>query len=65
MDSGVGADCDRDSGDSSICQCHSRRGENTPHPGKLGVIEEGALADIFIVDGNPQEDITVLGGQIK
>ncbi|MHC4990432.1 MAG: amidohydrolase family protein, partial [Planctomycetota bacterium] len=30
--------------------------------GKLGVIEEGAYADILLVDGNPLEDITVLGG---
>ncbi len=29
--------------------------------GKLGVIEPGAYADILIVDGNPLEDITVLG----
>lgn len=33
--------------------------------GKLGVIEEGAGADILIVDGNPLEDITVLGGNDK
>jgi imidazolonepropionase-like amidohydrolase len=37
-------------------------GENNPYPGKLGVIEEGAYADILIVDGNPLEDITVIGG---
>ena len=29
--------------------------------GKLGVIEEGAAADILLVDGNPLEDIFVLG----
>jgi imidazolonepropionase-like amidohydrolase len=34
-------------------------GKNNPYPGKLGVIEAGALADILIVDGNPLEDITV------
>jgi len=27
--------------------------------GKLGVIEEGAYADMLLVDGNPLEDITV------
>ena len=37
-------------------------GENNPYPGKLGVIEEGAYADILIVDGNPLEDITAIGG---
>ena len=32
------------------------------HDGKLGVIEQGAYADILLVDGNPLEDITVIGG---
>ena len=37
-----------------------------PYPdGKLGVIEEGAYADILLVDGNPLEDITVIGGNEK
>jgi imidazolonepropionase-like amidohydrolase len=29
--------------------------------GKLGVIEEGAYADILIVDGNPLKDFSVVG----
>ncbi|MCP4398235.1 MAG: amidohydrolase family protein, partial [bacterium] len=33
--------------------------------GKLGVIEEGAYADILVVDGNPLEDFTVLGANSK
>jgi imidazolonepropionase-like amidohydrolase len=33
--------------------------------GKLGVIEEGAYADILLVDGNPLKDITVIGGTDK
>lgn len=33
--------------------------------GPLGVIEEGAYADILIVDGNPLEDISVIGGNEK
>ena len=33
--------------------------------GKLGVVEEGAYADLLLVDGNPLEDITVIGGVDK
>ena len=29
--------------------------------GKLGCIREGAIADLLVVDGNPLEDISVLG----
>jgi imidazolonepropionase-like amidohydrolase len=29
--------------------------------GKLGCIREGAIADILVVDGNPLEDISILG----
>ncbi|WP_120500996.1 amidohydrolase family protein [Roseovarius sp. EL26] len=33
-----------------------------PYPdGKLGVIEEGAYADILLIDGNPLEDFSVVG----
>lgn len=31
-----------------------------PYPGKLGVIEEGALADLLLVNGDPINDITLL-----
>ena len=33
--------------------------------GKLGVIENGAYADLILVDGNPLNDISVLGGTDK
>jgi imidazolonepropionase-like amidohydrolase len=33
--------------------------------GKLGVIEPGAYADLLLVDGNPLEDIAVIGGTDK
>jgi imidazolonepropionase-like amidohydrolase len=37
-----------------------------PYPeGKLGVIEAGAYADILIVDGNPLEDLSVIGTSEK
>ena len=32
-------------------------GPRSPYPGKLGVVAEGALADLLLVDGNPLEDI--------
>lgn len=35
-------------------------GKRNPYPGKLGVIEAGAMADILIVDGNPLEQIDLL-----
>ena len=31
-----------------------------PYPGKLGIIEEGALADLLVVDGNPVDDIELV-----
>lgn len=35
-------------------------GPRNPYPGKLGVIEEGAYADLLLVDGNPIENIALL-----
>jgi imidazolonepropionase-like amidohydrolase len=35
-------------------------GVRNPYPGKLGVIEEGAFADLLVVDGNPVENIRLL-----
>jgi imidazolonepropionase-like amidohydrolase len=40
-------------------------GKNNPYPGKLGVIEVGAYADLLIVDGNPLEDIRAIGANPK
>ena len=37
-----------------------------PYPdAKLGVIEKGAYADILLVDGNPLEDLAVIGSEDK
>ncbi|RLA32516.1 MAG: amidohydrolase family protein [Gammaproteobacteria bacterium] len=38
---------------------------NPYQDGKLGVIKEGAYADILLVDGNPLEDVRVIGGTDK
>jgi imidazolonepropionase-like amidohydrolase len=35
-------------------------GKRNPYPGKLGVVEEGALADLLLVDGNPLENINLV-----
>jgi imidazolonepropionase-like amidohydrolase len=35
-------------------------GPRNPYPGKLGVVEEGALADLLLVNGNPLEDIRLI-----
>jgi imidazolonepropionase-like amidohydrolase len=32
----------------------------SPYPGKLGVGEEGALADILVLNGNPLENISLI-----
>lgn len=40
-------------------------GKLNPYPYKLGVIERGAYADLLLVDGNPLEDISVIGGNPK
>ncbi len=46
-------------------QATSKNGEllglsNRYNPGRIGVIEQGALADILLVNGNPLEDISIL-----
>jgi imidazolonepropionase-like amidohydrolase len=35
-------------------------GPRNPYPGKLGVVESGALADLLLVDGNPLENIRLI-----
>jgi imidazolonepropionase-like amidohydrolase len=35
-------------------------GPRNPYAGKLGVIEEGAYADMLLVDGNPLENIDLV-----
>ena len=40
-------------------------GSRNPYPGKLGVVEEGALADLLLVDGNPLENINLVADPDK
>ncbi|PSL02677.1 metal-dependent hydrolase family protein [Cecembia rubra] len=35
-------------------------GLRSPYPGKLGVVEEGALADLILVDGDPLADLSLI-----
>jgi imidazolonepropionase-like amidohydrolase len=36
-----------------------------PYPGKLGVVEEGAIADLLLIDGNPLENIKLVADPDK
>jgi imidazolonepropionase-like amidohydrolase len=38
----------------------ARSGPRNPYPGKLGVIEEDAHADLLVVDGDPLENVALL-----
>jgi imidazolonepropionase-like amidohydrolase len=40
-------------------------GKRNPYPGKLGVVEEGALADLLLVDGDPLKDIRLIADPAK
>jgi imidazolonepropionase-like amidohydrolase len=40
-------------------------GKRNPYPGKLGVIEQGALADILLVDGDPIANIKLIEDPAK
>lgn len=40
-------------------------GLRSPYDGRLGVVQEGALADLLLVNGNPLEDITLVADPAK
>ena len=40
-------------------------GPRNPYPGKLGVVEEGALADLLLVDGDPVANIKLIEDPAK
>src|SRR6516162_5164001 len=40
-------------------------GKRNPYPGKLGVVEEGALADLLLVDGDPIANINLIADPDK
>jgi len=40
-------------------------GLRSPYPGKLGIVEEGALADLILVDGDPLKNLKLLADPEK
>jgi imidazolonepropionase-like amidohydrolase len=40
-------------------------GKRNPYPGKLGVVEEGALADLLLIDGDPVANIKLIEDPAK
>jgi imidazolonepropionase-like amidohydrolase len=40
-------------------------GKRNPYPGKLGIVEQGALADLLLVDGNPLDNIALVADPAK
>ena len=40
-------------------------GPRNPYPGKLGVVEAGALADLLLVDGDPLANVDLIGDPAK
>ncbi|OKO82335.1 amidohydrolase family protein [Bradyrhizobium sp. NAS96.2] len=50
---------------SSNAELLSLSGPRNPYPGKLGVVQEGALADLLLVDGNPIDNIRLVEDPAK
>jgi len=40
-------------------------GPRDPYPGELGVVKEGALADLILVNGNPLDNIDLVADPAK
>jgi imidazolonepropionase-like amidohydrolase len=45
---------------SANAELQALSGPRNPYPGLLGVVREGALADLLLVDGNPLEELTLV-----
>jgi len=45
---------------STNAQLLALSGERNPYPGSLGVVAEGAIADLLLVDGDPLTDISLI-----
>ncbi|MNP70489.1 hypothetical protein D3C76_1667280 [compost metagenome] len=40
-------------------------GPRSPYPGRLGVVEAGALADLLLIDGDPLKDLSLVADPAK
>ena len=47
-------------GFSSVWPLLALSGLRNPYPGKLGIVAEGALADLLLVNGNPLENLDLM-----
>ncbi|HAE67023.1 MULTISPECIES: amidohydrolase family protein [Sphingobacterium] len=47
------------------CELLQLSGLRSPYPGKLGIVEEGALADLILVDGDPLKNLKLLADPEK
>ena len=50
---------------STNAQLLKMSGHRNPYPGELGVVAEGALADLLLVEGNPLENIELIADPAK
>lgn len=50
---------------STNAQLLNLSGKRNPYPGKLGVVEEGAYADLLLVDGDPFANIKLIEDPAK
>ena len=65
LDALVHAGRSADHGDITNAELLALSGLRNPYPGKLGVVEEGALADLLLVDGNPLANIDLVADPDK
>jgi len=50
--------------DNLLCtggELYKMSGPRNPYPNDIGLVKEGAYADLLLVDGSPLEDIKVVG----
>lgn len=46
-------------------QLFALSGPRNPYPGKLGVVQEGAYADLLLVDGDPTANLEIIADPVK